>query len=270
MAFIHIAGNTYELIVENRNGWNVEAFRNRYSDVLDRYDYIVGDWGYNQLRLKGFFKDGHQKATKDSAFSYVTDYINEYCNFGCAYFLLEKKNSTETIDDNGEHIYIEEAEYSRPIPTPREKDSKDNKDKEAKDTRVAKDSKDKETRDVKEVKTKSAQAAGDESSSPNANGKDGANRNKRNPQRDKQGEAAAESGAEKQRSRNNQRPRNNQRNHAKVQADLTDDLSELETESKREAKMKRKEHFYRKGNRNNDKKGKGNKGQAEHVSSSNK
>lgn len=270
MAFIHIAGNTYELIVENRNGWNVEAFRTRYSDVLDRYDYIVGDWGYNQLRLKGFFKDGHQKATKDSAFSYVTDYINEYCNFGCAYFLLEKKNSTETIEDNGDHIYIEEAEYSRPIPSPVSKD-KDSKDRDSKDTKVAKESKDKESRD-KDVKTKAASqsqsAAGDESAS--ANGKDG-NRNKRSSQREKQGDGSLENGAEKpQRSRNNQRPRNNQRHHAKVQSDPADDMSELETESKREAKMKRKEHFYRKGNRGHDKKGKGNKGQAEHSGTGNK
>src|SRR5690606_37236334 len=111
--------NTYELIMENRNGWNVEAFRTRYSDVLDRYDYIVGDWGYNQLRLKGFFKDGHQKATKDSTFSYVTDYINEYCNFGCAYFLLEKKHGHQAELSSEDDIYIEEAAYTRPVPQPK-------------------------------------------------------------------------------------------------------------------------------------------------------
>lgn len=91
MALIHISGKSYELIHDNRNGWNPEAFRNRYSEVLERYDYIIGDWGYSQLRLKGFFRDNHQKATKDSAYSSVSDYINEYCNFGCAYFILEKK-----------------------------------------------------------------------------------------------------------------------------------------------------------------------------------
>jgi uncharacterized protein YutD len=91
MALIHIGGKSYELVHENRSGWNPEAFRNRYSEVLERYDYIIGDWGYNQLRLKGFFQDGHQKASKESNFSGISDYINEYCNFGCAYFILEKK-----------------------------------------------------------------------------------------------------------------------------------------------------------------------------------
>ncbi|MBH5317487.1 YutD family protein [Paenibacillus sp. GSMTC-2017] len=99
---IHIGGKSYELIHENRSGWNPEAFRNRFSEVLERYDYIIGDWGYNQLRLKGFFKDNHQKATKESTFSAVSDYINEYCNFGCAYFILEKQSGgrRETTEDD--------------------------------------------------------------------------------------------------------------------------------------------------------------------------
>lgn len=87
---IQIGGKAYEIIHEYKNGWNVEIFKNRYSEVLERYDYILGDWGYNQLRLKGFFRDNHVKSTKDTAWSGMMDYINEYCNFGCAYFILEK------------------------------------------------------------------------------------------------------------------------------------------------------------------------------------
>lgn len=95
-AVIHVGGNTYEVIKENRNGWNPEAFRERYSDVLDRYDYIVGDWGYNQLRLKGFFKENNVKGNKDFAISTLQDYLNEYCNFGCAYFVIERQNAKNT------------------------------------------------------------------------------------------------------------------------------------------------------------------------------
>jgi uncharacterized protein YutD len=87
---IHIAGKTYELVSENRNGWNLEAFRDRYSEILERYDYIVGDWGYNQLRLKGFFKENHAKANKETSIACLQDYLQEYCNFGCAYFVVEK------------------------------------------------------------------------------------------------------------------------------------------------------------------------------------
>lgn len=89
---IHIGGKTYQLIKENKGGWNQEVFRDRYSEVLERYDYIVGDWGYEKLRLRGFLRDNHPKATKDTSISGLQDYLNEYCNFGCAYFVLEKVN----------------------------------------------------------------------------------------------------------------------------------------------------------------------------------
>ncbi|MBB3112905.1 uncharacterized protein YutD [Paenibacillus phyllosphaerae] len=109
---IHIGGRTYELVYDHKNGWNPEAFRNRYSDVLDRYDYVIGDWGYNQLRLKGFFRDTHPKANSGSSFSSMSDYINEYCNFGCAYFVLLKQTGDKREDDASEDIYLDEIDIS--------------------------------------------------------------------------------------------------------------------------------------------------------------
>ncbi|MFF2481786.1 YutD family protein [Paenibacillus sp. NPDC058071] len=99
---IQIGGKTYELLHENRNGWNAEAFKDRYSEVLERYDFIIGDWGYSQLRLKGFFRDNHMKATKDTAFSGMVDYINEYCNFGCPYFIVEKTGTVKKTPEEEE------------------------------------------------------------------------------------------------------------------------------------------------------------------------
>jgi uncharacterized protein YutD len=87
---VQVGGKNYEIVQNHKQGWNPEVFRDRYSEVLERYDYIIGDWGYSQLRLKGFYRDNHPKATKDSTISYLVDYINEYCNFGCAYFVLQK------------------------------------------------------------------------------------------------------------------------------------------------------------------------------------
>jgi uncharacterized protein YutD len=87
---IWINNTCYELVENVRNGFNEEAFRARYSDILNKYDYIVGDWGYNQLRLRGFFDDHNQKATYDTKISTLSEYLYEYCNFGCAYFVLRK------------------------------------------------------------------------------------------------------------------------------------------------------------------------------------
>jgi uncharacterized protein YutD len=82
----------YEIVEEFRDGFNEEAFKERYSDILNKYDYILGDWGYGQLRLKGFFDDQNQKASFDTKVNTHKDYLYEYCNFGCAYFLLKKVN----------------------------------------------------------------------------------------------------------------------------------------------------------------------------------
>jgi uncharacterized protein YutD len=80
----------YEIVDEERNGFNEEAFRARYSEILTKYDYIVGDWGYGQLRLRGFFDDQNQKSTFDTKIGTVSEYLYEYCNFGCAYFVAKK------------------------------------------------------------------------------------------------------------------------------------------------------------------------------------
>ncbi|WP_229750402.1 YutD family protein [Paenibacillus nasutitermitis] len=109
---MHINGRAYELIHENKDGWNPEAFRERFSEVLERYDYVIGDWGYNQLRLKGFFRDNHPKATKDSAFSSMLDYINEYCNFGCAYFVLQRHPGVKRQGEDGSEIESDESEHT--------------------------------------------------------------------------------------------------------------------------------------------------------------
>ena len=44
----------YEIVEDYRDGFNIEALNERYNDIFERYDYIVGDWGHEKLRLKGF------------------------------------------------------------------------------------------------------------------------------------------------------------------------------------------------------------------------
>lgn len=87
---VAIQNKQYELVKEFRDGFNEEALKARFSDILMKYDYIVGDWGYGQLRLKGFFSDDNHKASFDTKISTLSEYLYEYCNFGCAYFVLKK------------------------------------------------------------------------------------------------------------------------------------------------------------------------------------
>lgn len=85
-----VQGKTYEVIQNYREGFDEKAFKERYSDVLGKYDFIVGDWGYDQLRLKGFYDDQNPKASFDTKISTSEDYLYEYCNFGCRYFIVKQ------------------------------------------------------------------------------------------------------------------------------------------------------------------------------------
>ncbi|MGW9856817.1 uncharacterized protein YutD [Staphylococcus hominis] len=88
----------FELIEDYRECFDEELFASRYSDILDKYDFVVGDYGYDQLRLKGFYKDSNKKAEISKRFSTIQDYILEYCNFGCPYFIVRHINENERLD----------------------------------------------------------------------------------------------------------------------------------------------------------------------------
>ncbi|AYM03477.1 YutD family protein [Levilactobacillus yiduensis] len=85
----HIAINNhpYELVTDVRDGFDFTEFAQRFSTILSKYDYIVGDWGFEQLRLKGFYAEDRAGA-KQNQIDAVQDYLYESCNFGCAYFIL--------------------------------------------------------------------------------------------------------------------------------------------------------------------------------------
>lgn len=65
---IKIGQQYFEIIEEYRSCFDEELFASRYSDILDKYDFIVGDFGYDQLRLKGFYKDTNKKLKSRNVF----------------------------------------------------------------------------------------------------------------------------------------------------------------------------------------------------------
>ncbi|WP_424960681.1 YutD family protein [Macrococcus bovicus] len=100
----------FEIMVDHKNAFNQEQFETRYSEVLDKYPIIVGDIGYEQLRLKGFYEDKNKKADISRRFSSIQDYLLEYCNFGCAYFVLKRLTVHEVIRHQAEEVDGETVE----------------------------------------------------------------------------------------------------------------------------------------------------------------
>lgn len=90
----------YEVVANYRDGFDAENLNERYNEVLAKYDYIVADWGFEQLRLKGFYKSTNRRANKDQLIDTLQDYLYEYCNFGCAYFVLERQGKPQIRNEN--------------------------------------------------------------------------------------------------------------------------------------------------------------------------
>lgn len=99
-------GICLSLVENEKDAFDVLSFTQRFSDILLKYDFIVGDWSNEQLRLKGFYKTHHTKAL--NTIHRLEDYLKEYCSFGCAYFILG--------NDNPEVIqFEEERQFSKSI-----------------------------------------------------------------------------------------------------------------------------------------------------------
>lgn len=111
----------YRLVVNYRQAFDLDAFKGRYVDYYSKYDFILGDWGHEKLRLKGFYRLGHRKAKPDQLISFLDEYLKEYCNFGCAYFLLAKEAALEAYDKDLEEWQTREAKKLAQAPKSRAK-----------------------------------------------------------------------------------------------------------------------------------------------------
>lgn len=82
----------YEIITDNRNGFDEEEFKNRYTEYFYDFDYVVGDWAYDKLRLKGFYEDSNPKSKEINKISTLDRYLKDKCAYGCKYFVAKKTN----------------------------------------------------------------------------------------------------------------------------------------------------------------------------------
>ena len=82
---------TYELIENYKDGFSYEEVLNKATDYFNDFDYIVGDWSYGKLRLKGFFDSKNSKCKKINDIAMLDFYIANNCAYGCKWFSIKKK-----------------------------------------------------------------------------------------------------------------------------------------------------------------------------------
>ncbi|CAI2588826.1 hypothetical protein AKUH4B412M_05740 [Apilactobacillus kunkeei] len=117
---ILINGHKYEIISNRNNCFNIDDFTASYNPIFSRYSFIVGDYGYGVLRLKGFSDDGSNTPLQNQ-FMAIQDYLYEYANMGADYFVLHnlevktkpngsfnKRRGRRSSNKNNRHAFIKE------------------------------------------------------------------------------------------------------------------------------------------------------------------
>ncbi len=86
----NINGINYEIIKNYKNAYNKEDIMNKFTDYFEPYDYILGDYAYNKLRLKGFCDKSNEIYNQINDIASLDNYIKKNCAYECAYFVLKK------------------------------------------------------------------------------------------------------------------------------------------------------------------------------------
>ncbi|WP_295729979.1 YutD family protein [uncultured Limosilactobacillus sp.] len=111
--------HSYAIVEDNHQSFDLERFTDRFSMILSKYDYILGDWGYDQLRLRGFYDKENPLYRPERGIETLQDYLYEQCNFGCDYFVL--KNEEVNVPRRKKRRRRGRGHHQRPFHEKREK-----------------------------------------------------------------------------------------------------------------------------------------------------
>ncbi len=80
----------YEIVENERDALDIDLLKEKVTDYFVEYDYIVGDWAYGKLRLKGFNEKSNKDYKPINDMSKMKQYIEDYCAYGCKYFIIKR------------------------------------------------------------------------------------------------------------------------------------------------------------------------------------
>lgn len=92
---IEANNNKYEIIENKDECFNKDEFLEKCTEYFNDFDYIVGDYAYGKLRLKGFNDKNNKNFKPINDYGKLKNYIKDNCAYGCKYFVLKKKNENK-------------------------------------------------------------------------------------------------------------------------------------------------------------------------------
>lgn len=84
---VEINDKKYKVIKDYKNAFNKEEVEEYLTSYFDNFDYVLGDYAYNKLRLKGFNKKTNKNFKPINDYEKLDDYLENYCAYGCKYFV---------------------------------------------------------------------------------------------------------------------------------------------------------------------------------------
>ena len=90
MKTININNINYEVINNVNDAIDTELLKDKITDYYDNFDYIVGDYAYGKVRLKGFNDKSNKIFKPINDINNLDNYIENSCAYGCKWFCIKK------------------------------------------------------------------------------------------------------------------------------------------------------------------------------------
>jgi len=73
-----------------RDALNLDELKEKMTEYFDSFDYVLGDYAYGKLRLKGFNNKDNKNFKPYNDISGLEEYIKKNCAYGCRHFVISK------------------------------------------------------------------------------------------------------------------------------------------------------------------------------------
>ena len=73
MKKVTINGVDYEVVRNDGDCLDISVIEEKITDYFDPYDYILGDYAYEKVRLKGYYESNNKNANKINDVKYIDD-----------------------------------------------------------------------------------------------------------------------------------------------------------------------------------------------------
>lgn len=90
MRKVKLNNQEYEIIKDENSVFDEVIVVEKCTDYFIPFDYILGDYAYDKLRLKGFYDSNNPQVSLINDIKQLDNYIENYCSYGAKYFLLKK------------------------------------------------------------------------------------------------------------------------------------------------------------------------------------